>query len=130
MDDFDWTRLYICTRLYTFDGKRHIHPLDPKEVGEIWLYRYCLTAPTSDIPANSFWTEFTTDTPKYASEGTGIFLNECKWRIEWKLPLDKARLLVEQHQKRMSGVGAHYEYTNLFPVSLSDCTIVQMQPNI
>jgi hypothetical protein len=105
------------------DGKIKSNPLNPVEDGNYILVRYCEHKPTTDIPAFSFWTEFLAKDSKIASDGTGIPINECKWRIEWTFPKDNAAAYVIQLQKRSSVVGWFFEYNNIREVSLQHCKI-------
>lgn len=101
-------------------------PLDPLSNGIIILIRYCEVSPINNIPAYKFWTEFRTDDKELASAGSGIFVNECLWRVEWTIPVAQAAARVEQLRKRMSSAGAFYEYNNIVPVTLAECQIFKM----
>jgi hypothetical protein len=129
MQHLHWDDDYRLRYLENVGENRVARILSPIRKGTILLVRYCENKPAGMLPQKRYWTEFITDVPQYASEGTGIGVHICKWRIEWTFPAALAADLVGiSERQRASSVGWFYEYRNLVPVDVSDCRIFEMNP--
>ena len=98
-----------------------------KKVGPPYVFvHYCENEPTYDFREGTYWTEFETDSPEAASLGTGIFVEECKWRAVISLSEEEVGVMMEHGSVRMNGHLPVREYKSKIVIPNSMCIVTQL----
>jgi hypothetical protein len=121
-----WHRMHRFTKVEKVDGKSVQTFPDPVCEGNIRLFHYSLEKPQFPLSKYKYWTELLTSHAYYVFDATGV-PEECKWRIEWKLPLEQASSLAIMQDARRSRFGRISEYQNKSPIESDCCEVFELR---
>lgn len=121
-----WRRMYKYS-FWTLNANGSISSVSKKAHPPYIFVHYCENEPTYDFKVRTFWTEFETDSSEAASRGTGIFVEECRWRAVISLTEQEAgEIMVNGGLRWQNDHPPAREYQSLIVIPLSRCTVTQL----
>lgn len=120
-----WRRIYKYS-FWTLNADGSISSISNKAPPYIFVH-YCENEPTYDFKVRTYRTEFETDSSEAASRGTGIFVEECRWRAVISLSEEEAGVMMKNGGLRLKNDHPPArEYQSMIVIPLSRCTVTQL----